>query len=507
MGCPGENHNMTTLDQISLEAASSTGQWVTPSRMTIAALHLGSAERKVTLAVLDLVLLSAALIAAVVLRTNLLPDVVAVISYAKWFVTLTALWFVVSAIFDAYNLARAANPTAGVVAALGAAGVTSIVYLMIPWLTPPLENRLQGFLFVLLATLGVTGWRLVYAHLLAQPLFQRSAIIVGATAAGKALVGALRGNPGDSRGGLPLGDGYHLLGFVDDGLSNPAGMVAGLPVLGSSDQLVRLARTLAVDEIIVALPHQEELPGDVFEAILDCRELGIPVSDIITLYEQLTGRIAVPYASHNIELATYHPDGPFLRFNAWSKRLIDLTGGLVGLMAVLALGPTILVVNALTSPGPLFFRQQRVGRGGRPFPVLKFRSMVPDAEKGKGAVWAASRDDRITPAGRWLRRTHLDELPQVLNVLRGEMSLVGPRPERPEFVGELTRQMPLYRTRHCIRPGLTGWAQVHQQYGDSVESAHEKLEYDLFYIKYASLLLDGVIILRTIAMVLGLRGR
>jgi lipopolysaccharide/colanic/teichoic acid biosynthesis glycosyltransferase len=178
-----------------------------------------------------------------------------------------------------------------------------------------------------------------------------------------------------------------------------------------------------------------------------------------------------------------------------------------GLWFVLVVMAFVAVLNARTSPGPLFFRQQRVGQGGRPFKIVKFRTMVPDAERLTGAVWAGQADSRVTPIGRWLRKTHLDELPQVFNILRGEMSIVGPRPERPEFVGHLARTIPYYRARHSVRPGLTGWAQIHQSYGDTVALAQEKLEYDLFYVKRASFLLDTLIMLRTVAMVFGLRGR
>ena len=148
-----------------------------------------------------------------------------------------------------------------------------------------------------------------------------------------------------------------------------------------------------------------------------------------------------------------------------------------------------------------------MGRGGRTFCVIKFRSMVPGAENESGAIWAAENDDRVTSFGRLLRHTHMDELPQFINVLRGEMSIVGPRPERPEFVGLLSRSVPFYRARHSVRPGITGWAQIHQDYGDSIERAKEKLEYDLYYLKRAGFRLDTVIMLRTIAKVLGFQGR
>jgi exopolysaccharide biosynthesis polyprenyl glycosylphosphotransferase len=498
---------MTTINKIGFDTKAIPADRAGLRRIAAALLHLGSAERKMTLIVMDLTLLSVSLIIAVVLRTTLLPDLTALLGYFKWFVTLTVLWIILSAIFDVYNLARAANTTAGPLAAAGAAICTSLIYLAIPWLTPSLENRTQAFIFVFLTTIGIAGWRLLYARLFAQPAFRHSAIIVGAGLTSQVLARTLQTGSSRQEGNPLQGAGHTLLGFVDDDLPGQGEIVAGLPVLGGSSHLVRLVRTLGVDEIIVSQPCRGEMCDDLFEAVLDCRELGIPVHNIVTLYEDLTGRVAVEYAGHNIEMTICKQDAPFTRFYRLTKRLTDLAGGVIGLIGVIVVAAPVMVINALTSPGPLFYRQQRVGWGGRPLTVLKFRSMVPNAEKQKGVTWAAEDDDRVTPAGRWLRRTHLDELPQVINVLRGEMSLVGPRPERPEFVGELTRQMPLYRARHCVRPGITGWAQIHQDYGDSVESSHEKLEYDLFYVKYAGLLLDCLIILRTIAMVLGLHGR
>jgi lipopolysaccharide/colanic/teichoic acid biosynthesis glycosyltransferase len=172
-----------------------------------------------------------------------------------------------------------------------------------------------------------------------------------------------------------------------------------------------------------------------------------------------------------------------------------------------AITPAVALANALWSPGPLLYRQTRTGKGGRSFVLIKFRSMVVDAEERCGATWCEDRDTRITPVGRLLRRTRLDELPQFINVLRGEMSAVGPRPERPSIVGQLARELPLYRARHAVKPGVSGWAQIRYRYGNSVEDARCKLEYDLYYIKHANLYLDLLIVLQTLRVVLSMRGK
>jgi lipopolysaccharide/colanic/teichoic acid biosynthesis glycosyltransferase len=189
------------------------------------------------------------------------------------------------------------------------------------------------------------------------------------------------------------------------------------------------------------------------------------------------------------------------------KRLFDLFASLIGLLVLGLVIPWVTLANAIWSRGPLLYWQARVGKGGKHFQLLKLRTMVPDAEQGSGAVWARENDERITPLGRFLRISRLDELPQCWNILKGEMSLVGPRPERPEFIAELAQEVPFYQARHAVRPGITGWAQVRYGYGSSVQDALVKLQYDLYYIKHQSVYLELSILVKTVAVMLGLRGR
>lgn len=189
-----------------------------------------------------------------------------------------------------------------------------------------------------------------------------------------------------------------------------------------------------------------------------------------------------------------------------ARRALDVAGGLAGVVLLAAVTPLVAAAVVLESGRPVFYRQQRLGMGGRVFDVLKFRTMIHGAETD-GPRWAGKDDPRVTRAGRWLRRSRLDELPQVLSVLRGHMSLVGPRPERPEFAQQLDRLVPFYRTRLAVKPGLTGWAQVNTGYGESVDDAAMKLEYDLYYMKHRSLFFDVWIVLRTCGTVFALRGR
>jgi exopolysaccharide biosynthesis polyprenyl glycosylphosphotransferase len=225
---------------------------------------------------------------------------------------------------------------------------------------------------------------------------------------------------------------------------------------------------------------------------------------LASIYEKYTGKIAV----ENLRPSWLIFSEGFSksRLQNLAKRLLDVVLAAAGL--VLAL-PLMLLIGAavkLSSKGPALYAQQRVGVDGRVFVLRKFRSMHVDAERETGAVWAQANDSRVTPLGRFMRRTRLDELPQLWNVLCGHMSFVGPRPERPEFVSDLTREIPFYGQRHTVRPGLTGWAQVRYTYGASVEDAMQKLQYDLFYIKNRSLALDLFILAKTVKTVLTARG-
>jgi lipopolysaccharide/colanic/teichoic acid biosynthesis glycosyltransferase len=256
----------------------------------------------------------------------------------------------------------------------------------------------------------------------------------------------------------------------------------------------------------VVLASDDATAGAYLPALLRCQERGVDVVPLSTVYEQLLRRVPVSHLA---------PDWPFTLLaeavrardaSRLAKRLLDIAGSTIGLVALFVILPIVCPFMLVESGRPLFYRQSRCGVGGARVRVLKLRTMRADAESG-GPRWAATDDDRVTTVGRMLRRSRLDELPQVINVLRGEMSLVGPRPERPEFIAELEHQIPLYRARLMVRPGLTGWAQVNLPYADSLDGARRKLEYDLYYIKHRTMPFDLWIILRTLATILRFGGR
>jgi exopolysaccharide biosynthesis polyprenyl glycosylphosphotransferase len=278
-----------------------------------------------------------------------------------------------------------------------------------------------------------------------------------------------------------------------------------VPVLGSHQELERLADTHHVDEIALAISAR--LPEPMLQRLMSCHEHGVRITPMPLIYERLTGKVAVEHIGTQWYVALPLQQRVGATALAAVKRLMDLAGGLLlSLLLLILIVPLALAIR-LDSPGPIFYRQERLGRGGRVFRVYKLRSMRDDAEGDGEARWASAADPRITRVGAIMRRTRVDELPQIINVLIGDMSLVGPRPERPQFVEQLQRRIPFYRTRLAAKPGLTGWAQINYGYGSSAADALAKLQYDLYYLKHQSPWFDLLIMARTVAVVLRMEGR
>lgn len=289
-----------------------------------------------------------------------------------------------------------------------------------------------------------------------------------------------------------------LAGFFDvNGATGQGRMLFGRPVFDSGEDLQSVMERHQASRIIVALEDRRNvLPT---RELVRLRVQGIRVEDAHSTISALTGRVWL----ETVKPSWFVFSDGFGRspLTLILKRAIDLTSGVVGLTVSLPVMLLVAMAIRIDSKGPIIFRQRRVGLRGKCFELLKFRSMRVDAEEGTGAQWATNNDPRVTWVGRFLRKYRLDELPQFLNVIRGEMSLVGPRPERPEFVDELRKQISYYDERHSVRPGLTGWAQVQYRYGSNLQDAVRKLEYDLFYLKNMSIFFDGAIILQTVRIV------
>jgi sugar transferase (PEP-CTERM system associated) len=366
----------------------------------------------------------------------------------------------------------------------------ALVYYAVPTLFLG-RGALALSLLIAFVLIGVS--RLLFSRIVDEDLFKRRVLIFGAGEKAASLLNLPHRS--DMRG-------FKLLGFV-----HPRGTPLAVDsrwVIGAGQRLPDLVRRYDIDEIVVAVDDRRN--GLPVHELLDCKLRGTAITDALTFFERETGRVNVDllYPSWMI-----FSDG-FIRnrLQAVTQRAFDVVASLV----LLALTWPVMLITALAiwieSRGrdPILYRQVRIGFEGRTFEVLKFRSMRTDAEQDGRPVWAKENDDRVTRVGRVIRKYRIDELPQIFNVLRGDMSFVGPRPERPTFVEELSQKIPFYRERHSVKPGITGWAQLCYRYGSTDEDAIEKLQYDLYYVKNRSFLFDLMILLQTAEVVLWRQG-
>ncbi len=354
-------------------------------------------------------------------------------------------------------------------------------------------QQIVSYTTLLLCFLGVAVplcsiWRVLLAEIINLPRFRRQAVIVGVNAAGESVARELL------RAKHP---GVNVLGYISEHIGR-SGQQAGLPVFGGRSVLRCLAQSGVVDMMIMALDYKSH--PELFQEALEGAQRGITMVPVAAVYESTSGKIPVEHIGDQWYIAL--PTRQFVTplYMCWRK-VMDLAFGVCGLVVLGLLLPIVALLIYLDSPGPIFYSQERAGYRGRTFRILKFRSMHTRTERADNGGWVARGDARVTRVGRILRATHLDELPQALNIVRGEMSLIGPRPERPDYVAELAKNTPFYRYRLSIKPGLTGWAQVKYGYGSSEQDELVKLQYDLYYIKHQSCLLDVYIILKTIAEV------
>lgn len=420
------------------------------------------------------------------------------------FMQARAYWLV-AALFWAFALAparrvRVAYSVAATLHVIGRAAAALLVVYFAVYFYAPRQSlpRLMALHVVWQASLLTLAWRLLYVWIFTHPAFRRRLLVVGTGRAARTLLDYV------GRAGVPH---VEVVGVVKlpGGEAPVEAPPLDLPVVGTAADLPALARTHAVSEVVLALDGRA--PAALVQALVGCQEDGVEVAGMASLCEELFERVPLDLVDADWVVTTFVEAVRMQRASHAAKRLVDLAGALVACVGLAVVFPLVAAAIWLDSGRPVLFRQVRVGQGGRPFWLLKFRTMVPGAEVEGEAQWAAEHDPRATRVGRWLRRARLDELPQVVSVLRGEMSLVGPRPERPEFVAKLEREISFYRMRHMVRPGLTGWAQVNHPYGDSVADARAKLEYDLYYIKHRSLLFDARVAARTLATVVRLGGR
>jgi len=390
---------------------------------------------------------------------------------------------------DFYDLTLVQSSRELVVRLLQAVGAASIVLAALYFTNPDLmigDGIFVSALFVFVV--GILGWRLLFNQLTGSLKLQERILVVGTGETARKVVRQIL----DQREFA-----YRVVGFIDDDPARVGERIVNPGIIGTPADMATLIERHQIDRIVVGLSDRRgKLP---VEELLRAKMAGIRVEDATTTYERVTGKILIDDLRPSWLIFS---DGfRVSRMTRWIKRSIDLTLALIFGILSLPLMLLTAVAIAIESGRPVLYCQERVGENGKTFTLCKFRSMRTDAEQGT-PIWARDGDERVTRVGRVIRLTRLDELPQFWNVLRGNMSFVGPRPERPFFVAELAKAIPFYQQRHAVKPGLTGWAQVKYRYGSSLEDATEKLRYDLYYIKHLSVFFDLTIVFDTVKVVL-----
>jgi exopolysaccharide biosynthesis polyprenyl glycosylphosphotransferase len=463
------------------------------------------AEHKRILIIVDFVLIQLTTLLAfwiMAFRAEWVFDARYLANYAAWFVFLPALWFASAFLNGLYDPATITDLGKSVRCLLRAIVLVIVIYLAIYFFFATPGEMPRGIIGYQGASsfIAIVLWRALYLALARQRSFARKIIVVGAGWAGQTIAQTIHQHAAAH---------YQLVGFVDD---DPAkqnqSLVVGdmaVPVLGVARELPRLVREFKVPEIVLAITH--DLSSGLLQAVLDCKEQGAQITLMPVLFEQLTGMVPIEHLGDNWNVALPLESAEASGFYPLAKRALDVTGALIGLAVYLPLLPFLALAIKLDSPGPVFLWQTRVGKGGKPFRLLKLRTMIANAEPNGQPLRAQTNDPRITRVGRWLRKTRLDEMPQLFNVLKGEMSAVGPRPERPEHLAELERAIPFHRLRNAVKPGMAGWAAANYDYVDSIEDAKIRLQYDLYYIKHQSLWLDLQVLWRMFGQILALKGR
>jgi len=412
-----------------------------------------------------------------------------------WTIVLGLYISVIGTVFEMYNLQVASNQFQVIKSIILTASSTVLIYLLTPIYTPVLpSNRLQILFFYLAVVGSLFIWRMLYVKFLASNRFVKKVIIICDCEQLEELVSGLEN----------VDPHYKVMGYInsDSGKTPESNYVKSIDI----DTLEDFVRGNQVSEIVIASQKTDGITVNLYNQLIHLLESGYIIREYTQVYENITQRIPVQYVARD-----FYRYFPFSRSNQnhlylLFVRIFEIVFSLVGISIGIALLPLIFIGNLIGNRGKLFYTQKRVGKNGEIFEILKFRTMIKNAEKD-GAVFTTTNDSRITAFGKFLRKTRIDEFPQFVNILKGNMGVIGPRPERPVFVSEIAEVMPFYETRHVIKPGLTGWAQVNYAYGETIDDSLIKLQYDLYYIKHRSFFLDVNIIVKTFSTVLFYRGQ
>jgi len=411
-----------------------------------------------------------------------------------WSIVLALYLTVFATIFELYNLQKASKLETVTQNIILTASVTVLFYLLTPFYTPTLPaNRLQILYFFFAINVALFVWRYAYITFISAPRFFKRVLLISNSEDIEWVVSSLEKSDPN----------YRVIGYINTGTKKyETDTLIEFDSLSVSETVEKHT----ISEIVVALSKTEEMTALLNNKLISLLEKGVPIKEYTNVYEELNRKVPIQFIADD-----FYRYFPFSRSNQnklylFFHRLMDLFLSVIGLVFGLLISPFIIIGNLVGNRGPVFYKQKRVGRNGESFKIYKLRSMILNAEKG-GAQYAQKKDIRITPFGKFLRRTRIDEIPQFINVIKGDMSVIGPRPERPEFVETLSHQIPFYEIRHLVKPGVTGWAQVNAKYGMTQEDSFEKLQYDLYYIKRRSFFLDSKIILKTLSTIIFFRGQ
>lgn len=454
--------------------------------------HFSISERKIYLRFLDAVFLIVGLYFYSVLFPYEYIDFSNPSLYL-WLFILIIYYYFFGQVFELYNLKTASDRFLTLKSLFITILFTTLFYIFTPKISPVLpDRRLQIVYFSLTLFFMILINRFIYIQFIFSPRFLKNILIVGNEESVKKVFS--RGQQNTSN---------HIVGYVSDKELEEYKSAQFTAVNDSNIRI--LVDTLKIDEILVCSDTDNNLCKSVNNQLIDLFEKGMSIRSIDSFMEEETMKISESQLISNFynyfSFSKSHQNNLYLAF----RRIFDIVVSLIGILFLALLIPLVAFINLFANKGKLLYFQTRVGKRGATFQIVKFRTMVANAEKN-GAVWSSKNDHRITRFGKVMRKTRLDEIPQFINVLIGEMSLIGPRPERPEFVSQLENEIPYYSLRHVIKPGLTGWAQVMHPYASSVEDSKEKLLFDLYYIKERNLILDLKIVLKTISTVLFFRG-
>lgn len=413
-----------------------------------------------------------------------------------WFYFLPVTWVIL--LIETYDLHRSSNWTRTLRAVIIAGLFAGAIYLMVYFLAdiPGKINRRAVGVFILLTTILTLVWRWYYIKLIISHGEQRRAFVIGAGSNGRTLAEIYK---------TIQPPPFNLIAYIDDDPEKLGVDIAGYSVIGNSVTLSRLVDELLITDLIVSITG--EMKGETFRTILEMQEKGVEITRMPTLYEELLGRVPIHHLEYDWILRSFVDEINGGMIYEFFKRLLDIIVSLIGMVVFILILPFVTIATLVNDGFPIFYKQERLGKGAKSFDIIKFRTMKKDAEKEGHAQMAGEQDPRITKVGNFLRSTRIDEVPQFWNVLSGEMSMVGPRAERAQWVATFEQQIPFYRSRLLVKPGISGWAQINYGYAATVEDTSVKLEYDLYYIKHRSIFMDIIIILRTFGTVLGMKGR